>query len=76
MKHTNEARASRQAKGLSINYVSIRGVSSIIQVELVLVYDQNHYFGVGPIFKPKPKLANSFHQSLNSKAERSTAELA
>ena len=32
MKHTNEARASRQGKGLSINDISIGGISSIIQV--------------------------------------------
>ena len=27
---------------------------------LVLVYDRNHYFGLGPIPKPKPKLADTF----------------
>ena len=32
MKHTNVARASRQGKGLSINDISIGGISSIIQV--------------------------------------------
>ena len=31
--------------------------SRALQVNLV-VYDQNHYFGLGPTPKPKPKLAN------------------
>ena len=26
----------------------------------LLVYDRNHYFGLGPIPKPKPKLADTF----------------
>ena len=25
-----------------------------------LVYDRNHYFVIGPILKPKPKLADTF----------------
>ena len=31
------------------------GVSAVVDV----VYDRNHYFGLGPISKPKPKLANT-----------------
>ena len=27
-----------------------------IQFQYGLVYDRNHYFGLGPILKPKPKL--------------------
>ena len=29
------------------------------------VYDRNHYFGLVPIPKPKPKLANTFSRYLN-----------
>ena len=31
----------------------------------VLVYDRNHYFGLGPIPKPKPKLADTFSRYRN-----------
>ena len=34
-------------------------------VVCILVYDQNHYFGFGPIPKPKPELANTFGQYRN-----------
>ena len=27
---------------------------------IIIVYDQNHYFGLGPIPKQKPKLADTF----------------
>ena len=30
-----------------------------------LVYDRNHYFGLGPIPKPKPKLADAFGRYRN-----------
>ena len=30
-----------------------------------LVYDRNHYFGLGPIPKPKPKLADTFGRDRN-----------
>ena len=30
-----------------------------------LVYDWNHYFGLGPIPKPKPKLADTFNRYCN-----------
>ena len=30
-----------------------------------LVYDRNHYFGLGPIPKPKPKLADTFGRYRN-----------
>ena len=33
--------------------------SRALQVNLV-VYNQNHYIGIGPIPKPKPKLADAF----------------
>ena len=29
------------------------------------MYDRNHYFGLGPIPKPKPKLADTFGQYHN-----------
>ena len=31
----------------------------------ILVYHRNHYFGLGPIPKQKPKLANTFGQYRN-----------
>ena len=37
------------------------GVSAVVGVE----YDRNLYFGLGPISKPKPKLANTFSQYRN-----------
>ena len=30
-----------------------------------VVYDRNHYFGLGPIPKPKPKLADTFGRYRN-----------
>ena len=30
-----------------------------------IVYDWNHYFGLGPILKPKPKLDNTFDRYHN-----------
>ena len=30
-----------------------------------IVYDRNHYFGLGPILIPKPKLANTFGRYCN-----------
>ena len=30
------------------------------QLDAFVVYNQNHYFGLGPIPKPKPKLADTF----------------
>ena len=35
---------------------------------ILLVYDRNHYFGLGPIQKPKPKLADTFRQYHNIKS--------
>ena len=32
---------------------------------LALVYNRNHYFGLGPIPKPKPKLADTFGRYRN-----------
>ena len=32
---------------------------------LHLMYDRNHYFGLGPISKPKPKLADTFGRYRN-----------
>ena len=37
----------------------------IVSQYSVLVYDRNHYFGLGPIPKPKPKLADTFGQYCN-----------
>ena len=31
----------------------------------IVVYDRNHYFGLGPIPKPKPKLADTFGRYRN-----------
>ena len=31
----------------------------------IVVYDPNHYFGLGPIPKPKPKWANAFGRYRN-----------
>ena len=31
----------------------------------LVLYNRNHYFGLGPILKPKPKLANTFNQYFN-----------
>ena len=33
-----------------------------LYIFLKLVYDRHHYFGLGPIPKPKPELANTFGQ--------------
>ena len=31
-----------------------------------LVYEGNHYFGLGPILKPKYKLANTFSDTITN----------
>ena len=36
-----------------------------LKIETVLVNDWNRYFGLGPIPKPKPKLANTFDRYHN-----------
>ena len=35
------------------------------KIEFLLVYDRNHYFGFGPIPKPKPKLVDTFGRYRN-----------
>ena len=35
------------------------------QQHYILVYDRNHYFGLGLIPKPKPKLADTFNRYRN-----------
>ena len=30
-----------------------------------VVYDRNHYFGLGPVPKPKPKLADTYNRYRN-----------
>ena len=35
------------------------------EIDLFVVYDRNHYFGSGPIPKPKPKLADTFGRYCN-----------
>ena len=34
-------------------------------MQVKLVYDRKHYFGLGPITKPKPKLADTFGRYFN-----------
>ena len=41
-------------------YLSSKGIGSS-----GLVYNRNHYFGLGPIPKPKPKLADTFGRNRN-----------
>ena len=33
--------------------------------QVIVVYDRNHYFGLGPILKPNPKLADTFGRYRN-----------
>ena len=47
-------------KALKIRYFLIKSYLADILEVSELVYDQNHYFGLGPIPKPKPKLADTF----------------
>ena len=35
-----------------------------------LLYDRNHYFGLGPIPKPKPKLADIFSADTETTYQR------
>ena len=49
--------ANTCSKGAFTNYVD---KSLAFLTTYLLVYDQNHYFGLGPIQKPKPELAYTF----------------
>ena len=40
--------------------VYILGQYSLSFSYIVVAYDRNHYFGLGPIPEPKPKLADTF----------------
>ena len=49
--------ANTCSKGAFTNYLD---KSLAFLTTYLLVYDQNHYFGLGPIQKPKPELAYTF----------------
>ena len=40
---------------------SLEKFITLHKARIVLVYDWNHYFGLGPIPKPKPKLADTLY---------------
>ena len=46
-----------------------KGIKEVVQVHhkevFRLVYDRNHYFSLGPIPKPKPKLVDTFGRYRN-----------
>ena len=46
-------------------FFTIRHHSHYSTSYLSIVYDRNHYFGFGPIPKPKPKLADTFGRYRN-----------
>ena len=48
-----------------IEKVCLLGCVKKTTKESTLVYDQNPYFGLGPIPKPKPKLADTFGRYRN-----------
>ena len=45
--------------------VSWEYIEKVIDAAAYLVYDRNHYFGLGLIPKPKPKLADTFGRYRN-----------
>ena len=63
MMHFNQKRTPTILKyRLLCNNVAHNNMHNIMNSMYVsnLVYDQNYYFGSGPILKPKPKLADTF----------------
>ena len=46
--------------------ISERPNTNQVGIRSPLVYNRNHYFGLGPILKRKPKLADTFDRYCNS----------
>ena len=53
------------AKTKSTASIVDKDKESMVGSVVWIVYDQNHYFGLGPIPKPKPKLADTFSRYRN-----------